>query len=83
MPEHSYDKYADQAGKMKTENVNVIALDDIFDAFIPDSVSIPLVKIDVEGLEHRVKTGMSRALASGQSPSRLLGTQRLVRFRTV
>ena len=66
MPEHSYDKYADQAGKMKTENVNVIALDDIFDAFIPDSVSIPLVKIDVEGLEHRVKTGMSRALASGR-----------------
>lgn len=66
MPEHSYEKYADQAGKMKTENVNVIALDDIFDAFIPDSVSIPLVKIDVEGLEHRVKTGMSRALASGR-----------------
>ncbi len=66
MPEHSYDKYADQAGKMKTENVNVITLDDIFDAFIPDTVYIPLVKIDVEGLEHRVKTGMSRALASGR-----------------
>jgi FkbM family methyltransferase len=66
MAEHSFEKYADVTGKMKTENVNVITLDDIFDAFVPESVSIPLVKIDVEGLEHRVKTGMSRALASGR-----------------
>mmetsp|Transcript_15706 Transcript_15706/g.38115 ORF Transcript_15706/g.38115 Transcript_15706/m.38115 type:complete len:97 (+) Transcript_15706:970-1260(+) len=51
---------------MKTANVDVITIDYYLTLKVDPSVVIPLVKIDVEGLEYRVKQGMEFALRAGR-----------------
>lgn len=64
-PEHSYEKLQG-TGRMKTSNVDVITVDDYISSKVGSALAIPLVKIDVEGLEYRVKVGMERALRAGR-----------------
>jgi len=49
-----------------TAQVEVITIDRLLKAEVPADTPIPLVKIDVEGLEKQVKLGMREALASGR-----------------
>uniref|UniRef100_A0A7S1X2C0 Methyltransferase FkbM domain-containing protein n=1 Tax=Tetraselmis chuii TaxID=63592 RepID=A0A7S1X2C0_9CHLO len=49
-----------------TAVVRVITLDELIAAEVPPQWSIPLVKIDVEGLEKDVKLGMANALRAGR-----------------
>ena len=64
-PDHSYEKLQG-TGRMSTANVDVITIDDYLTAKVDPSIVIPLVKIDVEGLEYRVKQGMELALRAGR-----------------
>ena len=64
-PDHSYDKLQG-TGRMKTASVDVTTVDEYLDLKIDAKMVIPLVKIDVEGLEYRVKKGMEHALRAGR-----------------
>ena len=64
-PDHSFNALQG-TGRMKTANVDVVTLDDYMRANIESKMVIPLVKIDVEGLEYRVKKGMENALRAGR-----------------
>lgn len=64
-PDHSYDKLQG-TGRMKTASVDVTTVDEYINSRIDAKMVIPLVKIDVEGLEYRVKKGMELALRAGR-----------------